>query len=156
MIFKTKVSLWYRGTHAHKPLSRNALLHFWDWENRNQRLLCRGPDAAKDCQEDLLQQLYLYNSFTRETGKEAHGMSAPRACLCRSTETSPVSSWQWCWLVILWREPRPHLVPSHCEPPASAPPSTDPLLPWKHNYIVRRVVAASFIISSPAQEGFGL
>lgn len=59
--------------HTHKPLSGNA--SNWASEfgrNRNQRLLCRDPDIAKDCQEDLLQQLYPYNSFTRETGKEAH------------------------------------------------------------------------------------
>lgn len=75
---------------------------------------------------------------------------------CPSKEPSPESSWQWCWLANLWMEPRPRLVPSHCEPPASALLSTDPLLPWKHNCISRRVVAASFIISCPAREGSGL
>lgn len=63
------------GTEAHThPFVQKCFC--WASElgrNRNQRLLCRDLDTAKDCQEDLLQQLYPYNSFTREMGKEAHG-----------------------------------------------------------------------------------
>lgn len=146
-----------RHTHIYKPLSRNGSAGLL----RLGGIGIKGSYAEAQIQQRIAKRT-CYSSciptipLLEKRGRKHMEVRAPRACLCRSKETSPVSSWQWCWLVNLWMEPRPHLVPSHCEPPASALLSTDPLPPWKHNYVVRKVVAASFIISSPAWEGFGL
>lgn len=45
--------------------------------------------------------------------------------------SSPGSSWRWCWWGARWKGPSPRPSPSHCEPPASGPPSTDRLPPWR-------------------------
>lgn len=46
---------------------------------------------------------------------------------CLRDTSSPESSWRWCWWEARWKEPSQRPSPSHCEPPASDPPSTDRL-----------------------------